>query len=83
VRGRIRTQAEILAQLEYRIQEDLRAFGGNMPERFALAWHGYMAGLYEWDVIDLNTYSKLLSLLPKIGEPDPILTIFSGQDDDD
>jgi hypothetical protein len=79
----MRTQEELLTHLEYRIQSDTQALGGTMPERFALAWGGYIAGLYEWKIIELKTYKKLLDLLPKVGEPDPILTIFTGRDDDD
>lgn len=70
-------------ELAYRIRADIDAYAGVLPERHALAWHGYLAGVLEWGVIDFPTYSMLVDLLPRIGEPDPILTIFLGRDEQD
>jgi hypothetical protein len=73
---------DIAKELTYRISSDTAAFPEGLPERYALAWHGYLAGLMEWGIIDLSLYSKLIGLLPKINSPDPIETIFLGRDDD-
>lgn len=74
---------EIAKELEERIQTDIKHFKGNLPERYALAWHGYIAGLYEWNVLELGWYRRLVEVLPKTNEPDPIAEIFLGRDDDD
>ncbi len=67
-------------ELQYRIQSDINAFDANLPERYAIAWHGYLAALLEWQVINLQTYKRLVTLLPPITEPNPVTTIFSGRD---
>ena len=33
----------------------------------SLIWKGYLAGLYEWDVIDLDVYTRVEKLLPTDG----------------
>ena len=33
----------------------------------ALLWHGYLAGLSEWGLIEIHVYERLLKLLPEIG----------------
>lgn len=75
------TKEEIEQELETRIQADINHFKGNLPERYALAWNGYLAGLYEWGLIE--RYNHLVGLLPKISKPDPILEIFEGREDED
>lgn len=74
------TKEEIERELENRIKSDIKHFNGEMPERFAIAWNGYLAGLYEWGLIE--RYNHLVNLLPVIGKPDPILEILEGRDDD-
>lgn len=74
---------EIVIELKNRIAKDIKHFNGNLPERYALAWHGYIAGLYEWNVIDLKAYGQLVDILPKTTHPDPIVEIFEGRDGDD
>ena len=74
------TKGEIEKELEIRIKDDIKHFQGNLPERYALAWNGYLAGLYEWGVIE--RYNYLINLLPKINKPDPILEIFEGRDNE-
>ena len=74
---------EIAVELKNRIERDIKFFKGNLPERYALAWHGYVAGLYEWDVIDLESYGQLVDILPKTSSPDPIVEIFEGRDDEE
>lgn len=75
------TRVDVLDELKYRIQSDIDAFEGKLPERYALAWHGYLAGLLEWGVIDIPSYDELFKLLPSIQEPNPIATIFSGREE--
>lgn len=72
--------SNIEAELQVRIQAEISTFQGTLPERYALAWHGYLAGLVEWKVIDFDTYGKLIRLLPKLSLPNPIDTIFLGRD---
>jgi hypothetical protein len=76
-------QEEIAKELAKRIRADTRHFEGKLPERYSLAWGGYIAGLYEWGTIDLSYYRGLNNLLPGVSEPDPVAEIFTGRDDDD
>ena len=71
---------DIEEQLRIRIQADVDAFNGDLPERYALAWHGYLAGVVEWTAISFDAYGRLLGLLPKISDPNPIDTIFLGRE---
>jgi hypothetical protein len=34
---------------------------------FAIIWRGYLSGLYEWGLIELDVYERLIALLPKVG----------------
>jgi hypothetical protein len=74
------TDRDIGSELEIRIRSELNAFQENLPERYAIAWHGYLAGLLEWGIIDLALYKRLLTLLPPIPDPNPITTILSGRE---
>lgn len=74
---------DIVQELTNRINRDTKHFAGNLPERYALVWHGYIAGLYEWNLIDLKEYGRLVDILPKTSHPDPIVEIFEGRDDDE
>lgn len=76
----LETVTTIEAQIENRIEVDLRAFGYAMPERNAIAWHAYLAGLAEWSVIDFQTYQRLVKLLPKLEQPDPVDSIILGRE---
>lgn len=71
---------EKIKRLEVRIKADLSYFQGQMPERIAIAWAGYLTALVEWGNIDLLTHKKLDSLLPRVSEPDPIESILLGRD---
>lgn len=62
-----------------RIKYDIEVYEGNLPERFAIAWKGYLAGLLEWQVIDLTDYDRFLELLPAIAD-DPVPELFSSKD---
>lgn len=59
----------IESELIYRIEADKKAFNGNMPERYVIAWAGYLAGLLEWSIITITVYERLCSLLPPISAP--------------
>ena len=74
------SKEEITKQLKIRIQNELSYFNNNLPERFSLAWHGYLTGLAEWKVINRDSYDNLIKMLPKISEPDPIETILLGRE---
>jgi hypothetical protein len=71
---------DVLTQLQERIQADVRAFHGELPERYSIPWRAYSAGLAEWQTIATQNHSNLLRLPPKISDPNPITTIFSGRD---
>ena len=77
------TKEEIAGELEVRIIADVKHFKGNLPERYSLAWHGYIAGLYEWSFITQEHYAKLFDILPRLSEPNPVAEIFTGREDDD
>lgn len=72
--------ATVEAQIENRIELDLHGFKQAMPERNAIAWHAYLAGLAEWSVIDFQTYQRLVKLLPKLEQPDPVDSIILGRE---
>lgn len=76
------TNQELAEMIEIRIKADIKHFQGALPERYALAWQGYVAGAFECGGLDVPLYSHLVDLLPKIENPNPILEIFEGRDDD-
>ena len=71
----------IIAELQCRIQRDIDACGGNLPEFYAIAWHSYLTSLMEWQVISGRNYRQLVELLPQISNPDPVLEISLGRMD--
>lgn len=71
---------EPFTQIELRIVDDLRYFGNNMPERFSIAWHGYIAGLMEWGLLSISEYDKLFDMLPPLDTPNPVESIFTGRE---
>ncbi len=60
--------------------KNVKHFENHLPERFSIAWHGYLTGIAEWKVIDRDSYDELIKLLPKISEPDPIERILLGRE---
>lgn len=74
------TNEENTEMIKSRINADVIHFEGSLPERYALAWHGYLAGAFECGGIEIQSYSYLVDLLPKIKDPNPILEIFDGRD---
>lgn len=73
------TEVGIETQLKERIELDLDAFNGEMPDRDAVAWHAYLAALAEWDVISHPSHGRLLNMLPKVKDPNPIEAIILGR----
>jgi hypothetical protein len=70
---------DIHKELKMRIEADLSHFHHNLPERTVVAWHAYLAGLIEWDVIPIQTYDELIKLLPAL-EDDPSISILLGRE---
>lgn len=67
-----------LDELRSRIQEDIDHFGGQLPERYALVWNGYLAALIEWSMISVHEHELLTGMLPKV-ENNPVITILIGR----
>ena len=67
---------EITENVSYRIQEQIDHFKGVLPERYAIAWDGYLAALWENGLLTFDDYRSMGRLLPKIAAPDPIADIF-------
>jgi hypothetical protein len=51
-----------ISELEYRIQSTIASLGGTLPERYAIAWHGYLAAMVEWKLISILDYRQLYLL---------------------
>ena len=45
----------------------VRQLGWRKTDTVALIWHGYLSGLLEWGLIELDVHDRLLKLLPKVG----------------
>lgn len=73
------TNQEIASELRNRIQSDIDHFDGKLPQRFAIAWRSYLAGLLEWGILDVPDYDALTELLPSVPD-DPAVAILRGQD---
>ena len=69
----------IAEEVAYRIQADATHFGGILPEKYAIAWRGYLAALLEWNLISSLQYECLLTHTPPI-EDDPTVAILRGRD---
>ena len=44
----------------------------------ALIWHGYLSGLLEWGLIEIDVHDRLLKLLPKVGSKE-LYELFSDE----
>lgn len=77
------TPKEIAEEIKTRIWADKKYFNNSLPERYAIAWGGYIASLYEWSFITQEHFAELESLLPRISEPNPVADIFAGREDGD
>lgn len=65
---------EITREIRGRIERDLEHCDGNLPTGHALAWTGYLASLFEWELISVEAYEVLSSLLPDVND-DPAVRI--------
>lgn len=63
------------------IQNDIDHFGGQLPERYALVWDGYIAALVIHDLITIAEHARLAAMLPKI-ENNPVITVLLGRPND-
>jgi hypothetical protein len=66
-------------ELRARILADIAAFGGQLPERNAIAWGAYLAALIEWGIIPPDVHRRLVQLLPA-AEDDPSVAILLGRE---
>jgi len=66
-------------ELRIRIQLDIDHFGGDLPERFAIAWRAYLAALIEWKLISIADHEALCKMLPAV-EDDPSVAILLGRE---
>lgn len=73
-------QSPSVEELTNRINRDIDHFDGCLPERFAIAWRGYLAALLEWQLISVSNHDQLSDLLPQLEEPDPVVAIMLGRD---
>ncbi|WP_454726961.1 MULTISPECIES: hypothetical protein [Cupriavidus] len=53
------------SELRERIQRQLARRGAT--ETVALIWHGYLSGLLEWGLIEIDVFGRLCALLPEVG----------------
>lgn len=52
-------------ELRNRITRQLEWRGTS--DAVVLIWHGYLAGLLEWGLIEVHVYDRLTALLPQVG----------------
>jgi hypothetical protein len=68
--------------LKNRIRREIDHFGGKLPERTAIGWHGYLAALIEWGLISISDHSRLSDMLPPV-EDNPVKNILLGRAEDE
>ena len=67
-------------EMKFRIQRDINYFDGNLPERDAIAWRGYLAALGEWGLLSHPDLDAIKALLPPIdADDDPTSAILVGR----
>jgi hypothetical protein len=76
---RLAESNDMAGEIAYRIQADAKHFDGVLPEKYAIAWRGYLAALLEWNLISNLQYEALLDHIPPI-EDDPAVAILRGRD---
>lgn len=69
------------SELERRIGSDILHYKGDLPERVAIAWSGYIAALLEWGLLSVGEHDALHALLPAVGN-DPVYDIMLGRNDE-
>lgn len=67
-----------LEDMKARLRKEIDHFGGEMPERVALVWDGYLAALIEWGLITVNEHAELAEMLPEIPD-NPVMAVFLGR----
>jgi len=67
------------SELESRIKDVTRFFGGTLPIEHALVWDGYIGALSEWGLISVKEHERLVHLLGKIPAA-PMLHIALGSE---
>ena len=65
-------------ELERRVRAENAHYNGAMPERTALAWHGYLAALIEFGLISVVDHDRLTQLLPGVDD-NPVVAILLGR----
>ena len=65
-------------KIRIRIQSMTDAFKGQLPERHTLVWNGYLVAAAEWEVITLEEFARLLALLPKLSDKEPVDLVVLG-----
>ena len=73
------TSKDITEEIKHRISADIEHFGGTLPERTAIAWRGYLAATLEWNILTIEEYDSLLTIVPSITD-DPAVSILRGRD---
>ena len=68
-----------LDELKDRIQQEIKHFGGVLPERVAILWSGYLAALLEWNLISVGEHAEATDMLPEIPD-NPVMAIFLGRE---
>ena len=53
------------SELRERIERQLGRHGAT--ETVALIWHGYLTGIFEWGLIEIDAFDRLSAMLPKVG----------------
>ncbi|WDD93022.1 hypothetical protein Bsp3421_003067 [Burkholderia sp. FERM BP-3421] len=53
------------SELHDRIERQLAWRGAT--DTVALIWHGYLSGLLEWGLIEIDVFDRLCALLPNVG----------------
>jgi hypothetical protein len=72
------SKGQIGEEMLQRIQRDIVSYSGVLPERVAIAWRGYLAGLIEWGILDVASHDRAVALLPEIKD-DPVVDILRGK----
>lgn len=65
---------------EYELKERITRHQSWARDKYAAAliWKGYLAGIFEWGLIDVDTYSRLDDLLQAGGEVE-LSEVFGGE----
>lgn len=70
----------LIDEIARRIERERGHSGGHIPERVALVWYGYLAGLIEWGMISVAEHAELSNLLPQIAD-NPVMAVLLGREE--